>query len=158
MLQTAILTVALYAFWILMSGFFTPFLLATGFASALAVAWLAHRMEVADREGHPVHLTLGALAYWPWLLKEIVKSGLQVARIILHPRLPVSPTLARFRPSQESAVGLVTHANSITLTPGTITVEAGHDEFVVHGLTREGAAGTVASEMDRRVRRFEGDG
>ena len=66
------------------------------------------------------------------------------------------PALARFRPSQESTVGLVTHANSITLTPGTVTVEARHGEFLVHALTREGADGLAGSDMDRRVRRFEG--
>ena len=156
MLRLAGLLLALFAFWILMSGFFTPFLLAAGAGSALAAAWLAHRMDIADPEGHPAHLTPAALRYWPWLIVQIWKSGLEVSRIILHPRLPVSPTLARFRPSQESTVGLATHANSITLTPGTITVEARRDEFLVHGLTRESAAGTVNSEMDRRVRRFEG--
>jgi multicomponent Na+:H+ antiporter subunit E len=90
-------------------------------------------------------------------VKEILVSAWRVARIIVHPRLPVSPTLARFRPSQQSTVGLVTHANSITLTPGTVTVEAGRDEFLVHALTREGARGLAGSEMDRRVRRLEGD-
>jgi len=150
------LSSALYVFWMLMSGMFTPFLLLSGLGSAIAVTWIAHRMEVADREGHPLHLTPAALVYLPWLLKEIVKSALTVSRIILDPRLPVSPTLARFRPSQQSTVGLVAHANSITLTPGTITIEARHDEFLVHGITREGARGTIASEMDARVRRFEG--
>ncbi len=150
------LVCALFVFWILMSGYFTPFLLAAGLGSAIAITWFAHRMEVADREGQPLHLTPQAMSYTPWLLKEIVKAALGVSRIILDPRLPVSPTLARFRPSQQSTVGLVTHANSITLTPGTITVEAQHDEFLVHGLTREGALGTVDSEMDARVHRFEG--
>jgi multicomponent Na+:H+ antiporter subunit E len=113
-------------------------------------------MEVADREGHPIHLTFRAATYWPWLVTEIVRSGWQVARIILSPRLPISPTLARFRPSQASVVGLVTHANSITLTPGTLTVAADRDEFLVHALTRDGAAGLAGSEMDRRVARLEG--
>lgn len=148
---------ALYVFWILMSGYFTPFLLAAGLGSSLAVLWIAHRMEVVDREGHPAHLTPAALGYWAWLLKEIAKSALQVSRIILDPKLPVSPTLVRFRPSQETTVGIVTHANSITLTPGTITIEADFREFLVHAVTREGAAGVVDSEMDRRVRRFEGN-
>ena len=149
------LAVPLFAFWLLLSGMFTPFLLAAGVGASLAVAWLAWRMEVADREGQPLHLTFKAIAYWPWLVLEILKSGWQVAKIVLHPRLPVSPTLARFRPSQKSAVGLVTHANSITLTPGTVTVEADHDAFLVHALTREGAAGLEGSEMDRRVSRLE---
>jgi multicomponent Na+:H+ antiporter subunit E len=150
------LVATLFVFWLLLSGVYTPFLLATGLGASIAVALLAWRMEVADREGHPIHLTLGALVYWPWLIKEIAVSGWRVAKIILKPSLPISPTLVRFRPSQKSAVGLVTHANSITLTPGTITVVAGHDEFLVHALTREGAQAVVESEMDRRVSRLEG--
>lgn len=154
-MRAAALAAALFAFWLLLSGIYTPFLVGSGLAAALAVAALARRMDVADREGQPFHLGPAALAYWPWLAKEILLSGWRVARIILHPRLPISPALVRFRPSQSSALGLVTHANSITLTPGTVTIEAGHDEFLVHALTREGAAGLAGSEMDRRVRRFE---
>jgi multicomponent Na+:H+ antiporter subunit E len=154
-LEALALVASLFVFWLLLSGIYTPFLLAAGLGAAVAVAWLAWRMEVLDREGHPIHLSLAALAYWPWLAKEIVKSGWQVSRIILHPRLPISPTLVRFRPSQKSAVGLATHANSITLTPGTITVEASEAEFLVHALTREGAAGVVDSQMDRRVSRLD---
>ena len=153
---TTSLAVALFAFWLLLSGMFTVFLLAAGAASAIAIALLARRMDIADREGVPLHFGLATVTYWPWLAKEILKSGWQVIRIILDPRLPVSPTLARFRPSQKSTVGLVTHANSITLTPGTITVEASHDEFLVHALTAEGAGGLQGSEMDARVARLEG--
>ena len=149
------LVATLFAFWLLLSGIYTPFLLAAGLGAAIAVATLARRMEVLDREGHPIHLALAALAYWPWLAKEIVKSGWRVSRIILDPRLPISPTLVRFRPSQTSTVALATHANSITLTPGTITVEADRDEFLVHALTREAAAGVIGSEMDRRVSRLD---
>jgi multicomponent Na+:H+ antiporter subunit E len=154
--QVLSLAVVLFVFWVLLSGFFTPFLVISGAASALAVALLARRMAVADREGHPIHLGPSAVLYWPWLAKEILRSGWNVARIILSPRLPIVPTLVRFRPSQRTAVGLVTHANSITLTPGTLSVEVTRDEFVVHGLTREGAEGCVDSDMDRRVTRFEG--
>jgi multicomponent Na+:H+ antiporter subunit E len=154
-LEAVALVATLFAFWLLLSGIYTPFLLAAGLGAAIAVAALARRMEVLDREGHPIHLALAALAYWPWLGKEIMKSGWQVSRIILDPRLPISPTLVRFRPSQTSAVALATHANSITLTPGTITVEADRHEFLVHALTREAAAGVVASEMDRRVSRLD---
>ena len=154
-LQALALAASLFAFWLLLSGIYTPFLLAAGLGASIAVALLARRMEVLDREGHPIHLGFAALSYWPWLAKEILKSGWQVARIILDPRLPISPTLVRFRPSQKSTVTLATHANSITLTPGTITVDADEAQFVVHALTREGAAGVVNSEMDRRVSRLD---
>jgi len=146
-MRVAGLVATLFVFWLLLSGIYTPFLVLTGLAASIAVAALAWRMEVADREGHPIHLTLGALGYWPWLVKEIVKSGWQVARIVVDPRLPISPTLARFRPTQATDMGRVIHANSITLTPGTITVEANAGEFLVHSLTREGAAGLAGSEM-----------
>ena len=152
---TLALAASLFAFWLLLSGLYTPFLVLSGLGASIAVALLAQRMELADREGHPIHLGFAAVAYWPWLLKEILKSGWQVTRIILDPRLPISPTFVRFKPSQRTTVALATHANSITLTPGTITVEAGHDEFLVHALTREGAAAVVDSEMDERVSRMD---
>jgi len=155
LLGTAALAASLFAFWLLLSGIYTPFLVLSGLGASIAVAALAQRMEVADREGQPIHLALGALGYWPWLLKEMAKSGWQVSRIILDPRLPVSPSFVRFRPSQRTSAALATHANSITLTPGTITVEAEPDGFLVHALTREAAAGVVDSEMDRRVSRME---
>jgi multicomponent Na+:H+ antiporter subunit E len=147
----------LLVFWLLLSGHYEPFFIIVGCATGLAVVWLAKRMDVMDHEGHPVHLGPSALWYWPWLVKEIVKSGWSVTRVILHPRLPIEPTLVRFRPSQQSTVGLVAHANSITLTPGTISIEVEPGEFLVHALTREGAEGLVSGgDMDRRVARFEG--
>jgi hypothetical protein len=60
---------------------------------ALAIVWFARRMDMVDHEGHPIHLGPKALFYWPWLLKEIVKSAWDVSKIILHPKLPISPTL-----------------------------------------------------------------
>lgn len=146
----------LFGFWLLLSGFFEPFLMTAGAVSALGIVALARRMDMADHEGHPIHLGLRALTYWPWLLVEIAKSAWDVTRIILNPRLPVSPTLVRVKTSQKTTVGVVTYANSITLTPGTISVDVGRGEILVHALTREGAAGLQSGEMDRRVTRFEG--
>ena len=157
-MRTTALVISLFIFWLLLSGMYTPFLVSAGLGSAIAVAALAWRMGAADPEGHPVNLTLAAAVYWPWLIKEIGISGWQVTRIILDPHLPISPTLVRFTPSQKTTVGLVTHANSITLTPGTITIEAEHGGFLVHALTRAGAEGLSGSEMDRRVSRLEGEG
>ncbi len=149
------LFVALCGFWLLLSGFFTAFLMTAGAGSALAVVWFARRMDVVDHEGHPIELGPRALLYWPWLFKEIVKSAWDVSKIILSPSLPISPTLVRFKPAQKTGVGLVIHANSITLTPGTISVEVSAQEFLVHGLTRAAALGTIDSEMSRRVNACE---
>jgi multicomponent Na+:H+ antiporter subunit E len=154
-LRGAVAFCALLAFWLLLSGHYTAFLLAAGVGSSVAVLWAGRRMEVVDPEGVPVDLWRGVYSYWPWLTWQILKSAWDVTKIILHPRLPISPTLVRFRPLQRSVVGLVTHANSITLTPGTITIEARPGEFLVHGLTRASAEGAVDSEMDRRVAALE---
>jgi multicomponent Na+:H+ antiporter subunit E len=147
---------ALYLFWLVLSGYFTAFLLSAGAASAAAVVWFAQRMDVIDAEGHPVHLGWRIPAYWAWLSKEIVKSAWDVSKIIVNPRLPISPTLVTFKPTQKTTVGLVIHANSITLTPGTITIEARKDEFLVHALTRAGAEGLTTGDMDHRVTACEG--
>lgn len=156
MLHTASALAIFYGVWLLLSGYFTAFLLAVGAGSALSVILLSRRMRIMDREGYPLHLLAGALfSYWPWLIKKIVKSAWDVTALILHPRLPISPTLKRFKPSQITESGLVVHANSITLTPGTISVDVGPGEFLVHALTSEGASALEASEMDRRVTRLE---
>ena len=155
MLRTVSSVVVMFVYWVVLSGYFTPFLLAVGLASSIAVVWLVRRMGLVDPEGHAIHLAPRATFYWLWLAKEIVKSGWDVTKIILSPRLPIQPTLVRFRPSQRTEVGLVTHANSITLTPGTITIEADRDEFLVHALTTAGAEGVTGGDMDARVARFE---
>lgn len=150
------LFIVLCLFWLLLSGFFTAFLISAGVGSALAVVWFSRRLQLVDAEGHPIELVLRATFYWLWLLKEIVKSAWLVSKLILDPRLPISPTLVRFKPSQRTDVGLVIHANSITLTPGTIAIEAAAGEFLVHGITRESAEGVIDSDMDRRVTALEG--
>jgi multicomponent Na+:H+ antiporter subunit E len=159
MLRALSLLLTLYVFWLLLSGLYTPFLLAAGAGSALAMVWLARRMDVIDSEGFPIQIGLAAsLFYWPWLVKEIIKSAWGVARLILSPRLPITPTLVEFEPSQKTNLGLVLHANSITLTPGTIAVEVSPGRILVHALTREGAAGLAGSEIDRRCTALEGRG
>ena len=148
--------VASYIFWLVLSGHFTPILLIIGAVSSVAVVALASRMAVIDREGHPIYLLGRAMWYWPWLTWQIVKTGLGVSRIIVSPSLPISPTLINVKASQKSAVGIVTYANSITLTPGTISVEVEDDEITVHAITHDGATDLANGDMDRMVTRFEG--
>jgi multicomponent Na+:H+ antiporter subunit E len=146
----------LFVFWLLLSGHYTPFLLTAGIVCAVAVAAFARRMDVIDREGHPLHLAPRAmLTYWPWLIKEIVKSAWDVSRIIVHPRLPITPTLTTVQSTQKTDLGRMIFANSITLTPGTISVRVGRGEILVHALTAEAAQGLRAGEMDRRVTELE---
>ncbi len=146
-----------YAFWLVLSGHFTLTLMIIGAVSSVAVVALASRMAVIDREGHPIYLIIGAMWYWPWLLWQIIKSGLDVSRIIVTPSLPISPTLINVKSSQKTAVGIVTYANSITLTPGTVSVEVEGNDITAHAITHDGAMDLARGDMDRMVTRFEGE-
>lgn len=157
MLRLASLAVVLFFFWLGLSGYFKPFLLIAGVCSALFCAFLAARMRIVDTEGLPIHLSISAVTYWPWLYLEIIKSALNVSRIIIDPRLPISPVMTDVVASQKTTVGRATYANSITLTPGTITAGVEGNILTVHALTREGADDLEAGGMDARVRRFEGE-
>ena len=147
----------LFAVWLLLSGHYTPFILILGLVSCVAVIAITRRMEVIDQEGHPVHLTWRALLYWPWLMVEIVKANIDVMKRILVPSVGISPTMIRVKTSQTSDLGKVIYANSITLTPGTISVEIANDEILVHALSKSGAEDLLTGEMDRRVTRMVGE-
>jgi len=154
-LRALSLGLTLAVLWLLLSGQFEPLFLSLGVLSVVAVVLIARRMEVIDPEGHPVHLARLIFLYWPWLVKEIIKSNIDVARLVLNPRLPISPTVIAVKTTQQSDVGRVTYANSITLTPGTVTIATEDDSFLVHALTRDMAAGVESGDMDRRVAALE---
>ncbi len=146
----------LFAFWIALSGHYTPMLVAAGAASTVVCVLAAIRMRAADAEGHPIELFRGALTYFPWLAVEIAKSAWTVTKVILHPRLPISPTMTVVRASQKSRAGVATYANSITLTPGTVTVGVAGNDLTVHALVKTGADELEDGGMNRRVSAFEG--
>jgi len=148
----------LFIFWLALSGHYTAMLVGAGFMSAVLCVLAARRLGMLDADGHPSHLLLRGISYYPWLLSEVVKSAWRVTKIVLHPKLPISPTMTTLKASQVTAAGVATYANSITLTPGTLTVGVGDGALVVHALTRGDAIDLEAGEMDRRVARFEGSG
>ncbi|MEZ4586775.1 MAG: Na+/H+ antiporter subunit E [Gemmatimonadales bacterium] len=141
----------LFAFWLVLSGHYTPLLLTLGLLSSAAVAVVARRMRVIDREGLPIQLAWRLLRYVPWLLKEILVASVRVARIILTPRLPISPVVAIYHSSQRTDLGRALYGNSITLTPGTITMGIRGDQLEVHSLTWVHVHEGEEDAMDRRV-------
>lgn len=150
---------AMLIYWALLSGHTKPWLIYAGIGSSLAVLFVGLRMAYIDGEGHPIRQLNRGLIYWPWLLKEIIVSALDVSKLIVDPNLPISPVLVRIKASQKSAVGLTTYANSITLTPGTISalMSSRDREIVVHAISKTSALGLKDGEMDRRVTWFEGE-
>lgn len=156
-LRAASLAIFLSLLWLLLSGhWFDPLLLGLGAASVLLVVVIAHCKDISDREGHPVHLALRAAVYWPWLLKEIVLANIDVAKAILRSPMAIAPTVFTVTGSQNSELGRVIYANSITLTPGTVTIALEDDRLTVHALTAAGLEGVESGEMDRRVAWLEG--
>lgn len=149
------ITAVLYLFWLALSGYFKPFLLIGGAACTVFVVWAVVRMKLLDTEGHPAHLLRPAITYWPWLLWEIIKAGWAVTKAVLAPRLAISPTMTRVVASQRSAAGIATYGNSITLTPGTITMQVDGNILTVHALENGGALDLEGGGMDARVTQFE---
>jgi multicomponent Na+:H+ antiporter subunit E len=113
-------------------------------------------MEVVDREALPLHLTWRIIRYWPWLVWEIVKANVVVTRQVLSPSLPISPTVIKVPARQRTELCQVIFANSITLTPGTISIDIVQGMITVHALTAAAAADVETGEMNRRVAVIEG--
>ncbi|WP_411816232.1 Na+/H+ antiporter subunit E [Hyphococcus sp. DH-69] len=152
-----ILVLALAALWLLLSGYFDhPLLLTFGTGSVLFAAWLARRASVLDNDSVPASLFPGILAYWVWLGGEIGKANLMVMRQALAVEPKLSPKLFTVPNPPRSTVGKVTFANSITLTPGTVSVDLRENEILVHGLTEELCDVAAITDMGNRVARTEG--
>ncbi len=156
MLHIFSLGLVIFGVWLLLSGHFSSLLLGLGIASTAVTVYLAHRMDVADHEGHPVHLMWRFIYYFPWLMKEIFKANIDVAKAIIDPDLPISPTVLTIKAGQRSDLGQVAYANSITLTPGTVTIGLDDAVLTVHALTRDAGSELAGGEMERRVTAMEG--
>ena len=96
-------------------------------------------------------------SYFIWLVYEIVQANLQVAYLVLHPKLPIDPGLLRFRTRLQSKVGHILLANSITLTPGTITVDLTDGTYLVHALAPGAAGSLLEAEMQSRLEAIFGE-
>lgn len=155
MRHTLILFLTLTVFWLLNSGHYTSFMLFLGIASVVIVIYISHRMDVVDHESQPVHLTLKIPAYYVWLTKEIILANILVVKHIWLGNKTISPVLATIKASQKTDMGKVIHANSITLTPGTVTIKLEGDQFLVHALLQESIKDLESYEMDRRVTQLE---
>ncbi|TNE41211.1 MAG: cation transporter [Alphaproteobacteria bacterium] len=142
------------AVWLLLSGHYTVLITSFGVASCLFSALIAYRMDVIDRESHPLHLWPRVIVYWGWLLVEIYKANIDVAKCVLFPKKYLRPSLFETKASQKTDLGKVIYANSITLTPGTVTVDLDGDVILVHALTKGGADGIKTGDMDQRVTRL----
>jgi multicomponent Na+:H+ antiporter subunit E len=145
------------AFWLALSGHYTAFLIGAGVLCSAFVVLVSRRQGSFDaREGNPIHpLLTGAFTYWPWLLYQILLANIDVFWRVWHPRLPIDPRLIRVPYETSTDLHTTLYANSITLTPGTITVAVEEDAMVVHALSETSAEGLMSGEMHDRVKSLE---
>ncbi len=144
----------LYLFWLLLSGFFQPLLLGLGAVSAIGVVWLLRRMDRVDQEPGFIPVAPGLIGYGLWLLWSVVKSNLDVARRIWTPSLPIQPNWRRLETRLATPLQKTLYANSITLTPGTLTTDVNADHLIVHCLSETLCSELHQGEMERRIERL----
>lgn len=149
------LIVVLAAFWLVLSGHYKPLWLVFGASSVALVVWLAHRMDVLDREATPVHLTFRLPGYWLWLSWQVLLSATSLTLRVLRGPSAIKPSIRRFPHGQRSPVGETTLANSITLTPGTLSVRVDDDCIEVHSLHSDLLDQLENGDMRARVRRLD---
>ncbi len=145
---------ALVVAWLVWSGLYKPLLLVLGFFSCLLCVYLADRMGFFRRLAM-IRVMAQLPGYWVWLLKEVIVSSWDVARTILHPRMPISPTVVEIDTGTDNEAIQVILANSITLSPGTVTLDLHEGKLKVHCLTRAGAEALLAGEAQRRAMTLE---
>ena len=146
-----VLLFSLAASWLLWSGIFEPLLLGLGALSCLLSFLIVWRMGYFDKDIFALRFSLRLLAYWGWLIKEIAKSSLDVAKVVVNPKLPTSCRFIEIKATSPDSVDQVILANSITLTPGTLTLDLHEGVLKVHTLTQAAADDLMSGEMDRRV-------
>ena len=149
------LSIILSAFWLVNSGHYTILLLFFMVASVVSIVALSHYMDVVDGEGQPLSITFTLPIYLIWLAKEVVLANIAVAKCVWQGKESISPRTIEVTASQKSDLGKVIYANSITLTPGTVSIDLEGDKILVHALDAESADGLLTGEMDRRVCRVE---
>jgi multicomponent Na+:H+ antiporter subunit E len=152
-----VFSVLLMSLWLLLSGMWTyPLLVFLGVVSVGFSLFLSGRLGILDRLGQPLHRLAASVFYWPWLLREIVLSNLQVAKIILSRNPQFHPGIWRMSITQQSDLGRAILANSITLTPGTVSIHVRDKEIWFYALDRSIAASLLEGDMDQRARQFAG--
>lgn len=148
---------AMAVYWIILSGYFTAMLLAFGLISVALVIGLCLRMNILDEETVPYLKMPSTLSYFFWLSGEIVKANMEVVRTVLNPNMEISPKMVKIPSPQTTDIGRTMFANSITLTPGTVSVAIAEDHILVHGLLAEMSKPSAFKEMSERSSKSVGE-
>ncbi len=149
--------VIMFIFWLLLSGKTTLFFLVSGAVASLLVAYMSHDLLIGKTDIRMGFIRiLRFIKYLPWLLWQVVLSNIDLVYRTLHPKMPISPGIVSFKNEFKTEMGMVILANSITLTPGTVTIEVNEKEFIVHAIAHDVADSLISGEMQERVKKIEG--
>ena len=140
-------TLSLFLIWLLLSESFKPFHLGLGLVVAFGVSWL-NTDRSTSRSAIP---RLRIVWYFLWLVGRILQSGFHLSVLILHPALPIDPKLIRYRTKLREEAGIVLLGNSITLTPGTITVEVNSQDFVIHAMDDTSGHDVTSRRLEQQI-------
>ncbi len=151
-LRALVLGLLLIAAWLLWSGLYKPLLLALGLVSCALTLYIARRMGHFDKDTFAFHYKFRLPGFWAWLGREVVMSSLEVARVVLRPELKIDPRVVALDATDLTEFDQALLGNSITLTPGTLTLDVHEGRLLVHALTPAGAAALEEGEMQRRVK------
>lgn len=158
MLSFLLTAILMFIFWFALSGQTIPLLLILGVISSLLVAYWSHDLLIGKMDKAPdFGRIFRILKYIPWLAWQIVLSNLHLIYLVLHPKMPIEPQMVRFKHDLKTDMGIVLLGNSITLTPGTITIDADRNEFIVHAVSSKTAQDLLSGDMQARIKAIEGD-
>lgn len=153
-----VLTVVLFVFWILLSGKFDLKFLLYGVMTAMISAWICvPLLLLSNADGSKKYfifdVNLGKYAmYWLWLLNEVVKANIDVVKATVKSEMVINPRVIAFRIQFDNPMAYTTLANSITLTPGTVTLNVTEDGlYEIHALTDGAAEGLLEGGMQKKV-------
>ena len=152
-----VLVLVLAATWWVLSGYTKPLLLTLGGISLGLVTLMVARMKIVDQETVPYMTIPQTLIYFTWLFVEIVKANVAVVKAVLSPDMAISPKITRIPVPNGSDLARTMFANSITLTPGTVSINVEEDHILVHALLEEMSAPEDFAEMGRRSAWAVGD-
>lgn len=159
-----LLSAILYIFWCLLCGNFTLKFIVVGVGSALISAYICMPLLLLEnRDGTKKYFAFDVnwfkyAAYWLWLLNEVRKANMDVATSVIKSEMNVNPKVFKFRMPYDNPMAEATLANSITLTPGTITLDVSDDGvFTIHALTNGAREGLIEGGMQRKIAKLFGE-
>jgi len=150
-------TIVLFAFWLLLSGFFQPLLLSFGVVSVSLVAFVVKRMDKVDSEPRLFSINPKIFRYAIWLIGQIAQSSFHVTKLIWGGSRDVSPSLAKIPVESLPQNKQVLYANSITLTPGTLSVDLDDQDVTVHALQASSIDALKKGDMEGKLKSIWGD-